>query len=549
MIKHALQYLRFLLPSVFINKKKRNYENLERSFGQVKEETFDFELIEKYFKSNKHNNLQEVISDKTCNDLDLDDHFKFIDRTNSKVGQQYLYNQIRSGSYNEAQTALNENIIAQLQRDPKTRIYLQNLIQRLNHKDAYDICTLFNGQHIETPKWFFVIQFLSFASLISIILSFFSTTFLLVSLLIFSINFIIHYWNKGNLAQYVHSIPQLVKLNAVAGEIYRTPALQPLEPELNKAMQTINQVKNRMMFFQLEAKFQREYEIIGWFLFEMIKITFLLELFLLFGVLKRLNNKRREIESVFTFLGKVDMIISITSLRHGLKTHCIPNIQRELSIDATEMYHPLIPNCTPNSIHIRNKSILLTGSNMSGKTSFIRTVGLNVITGMTINTCFAQSMRFPRLSVSSAIRISDDLLNSKSYYFEEVLTIKDMIKRGQSSQYNLFLMDEIFKGTNTIERIAAGKAVLSALAKQNNLVMVSTHDVELTDMLDEQYDLYHFSETVENSNVGFDYKLKPGKLKTRNAIKILEINEYPSEIVQEANTIAIKLDQTHNPKP
>ena len=95
-------------------------------------------------------------------------------------------------------------------------------------------------------------------------------------------------------------------------------------------------------------------------------------------------------------------------------------------------------NCIANNINLVNKSLLLTGSNMSGKTSFIRTIGLNVITGLTINTCFAESMTIPRLRIYSAIRISDDLMNDKSYYFEEVVTIKEMIEHSSNEKFNLF---------------------------------------------------------------------------------------------------------------
>lgn len=89
----------------------------------------------------------------------------------------------------------------------------------------------------------------------------------------------------------------------------------------------------------------------------------------------------------------------------------------------------------------------------------------------------------PGMKVYSAIRIHDDLMNSKSYYFEEVLTIKEIIGRSKEKPPGLFLLDEIFKGTHTIERISAGKAVLSSLSKENNIVFVSTHDIELADLL------------------------------------------------------------------
>ena len=118
-----------------------------------------------------------------------------------------------------------------------------------------------------------------------------------------------------------------------------------------------------------------------------------------------------------------------------------------------------------------------------------------------------------------------------------------MIEKSQIPGYNLFLLDEIFKGTNTIERISAGKAVLSYLNSGSNIVFVSTHDIELADMLIDTYELYHFSEQVDNKTVDFDFKLKNGKLQNRNAIRILEINDYPKEIITEAIELSEELDK------
>jgi len=126
---------------------------------------------------------------------------------------------------------------------------------------------------------------------------------------------------------------------------------------------------------------------------------------------------------------------------------------------------------------------------------------------------------------------------------EEVLTIKEMIDKSGNGKPNLFLLDELFKGTNTVERISAGKAVLSTLTKADNIVFISTHDIELADLLKDEYELYHFSEKVDNITVDFDYKLKDGKLKNRNAIRILQINNYPDNIITEAIEISKELDR------
>lgn len=545
MIKDLIFQIKYSFSQISFNRKKEINQRLKESFGKLKDDSFDFDNIEKYFRKKDNSKAYQVISDKTCNDLDFDDLFMFLDRTYSKVGQQYLYNNLRTIKVNEKQAKLNEELITELSENPALRIKVQKEIEKLKHKDAYYITTLFQEEHLSPPKWFFVIKLLSFTSLVSLIFAFFNPIFFIVLLGVFCINFVLHYWNKNNLVQYVSSIPQLFILNNVASHLFVNPIFKKINPDLPQSIKLINEVKNRMSFFQLEAKLQGEFEIIAWFIFEIFKTMFLLEPLFLFGVLKRLNTKREEIENVYKFVGHIDMLISIGSLRNGLETFCLPIVNNDDIIVAKDISHPLIFNCTTNSIEISEKSILLTGSNMSGKTSFIRAIGLNVITGFTINTCFAKSMTFPLLKIFSAIRISDDIMNDKSYYFEEVLTIKEMLKESVNGNKNIFLLDEIFKGTNTVERISAGKSVLSALTKNNNKILVSTHDIELTDMLSDEYELYHFSETVNDKNVGFDYKLKVGKLKNRNAIRILEINDYPKEVVKEAIEIAKELDKTY----
>ena len=524
--------------------KKKIKERLTESFGNLKKDSFSFESIEKYFRNKDHTGAFQVLSDKTCNDLDFNELFMFVDRTTSKVGQQFLYNTLRTIPSNGDKFIEQEKLIEQITNDSNLRLKLQIHLDTLTRDSTYFITSLFQDEHIKKPKWFFVIPLLSFTSLLSILLLPFTPQFFFVLLGVIIINLAIHYWNKRNLYEYLGSIPQLLKLNMVAKELLKFNLPTQRSSDLTESIKIIDKVKNRMAFFKLEAKFQSDAGIAFWSMLELVKALFLLEPLLLFGILKQLDTKRKEIEKVFSFVGYIDSLISIASLRQGLNQFCLPGIKDKGKVlEVTEMYHPLIVNCVPNSIQVVNKSILLTGSNMSGKTSFIRTIGLNTITGLTINTCFAKQFSLSRLKIYSAIRISDDLMNDKSYYFEEVLTIKEMIEKSQMSESNLFLLDEIFKGTNTIERISAGKAVLSFLNSLNNIVFVSTHDVELADMLMDTYELYHFSEQVDNKTVDFDFKLKSGKLKNRNAIRILEINDYPEKIITEAIEISKELDK------
>jgi hypothetical protein len=523
---------------------KKTKQRLNQSFGELKDDPFYFDSIERYFRNRDHSGAFQILSDKTCRDLDFNELFMFVDRTTSKPGQQFLYNTLRTIPQNGDNITERENLIQEITNDSDLRLDIQLQLDKLTNESSYYISTLFQEEHLKKPKWFFIIRVLSFSSLISLILTLFIPQFFFVLLVIVIANLGIHYWNKQNLYAYLGTIPQLLVLTTVAGKLLKIKILKDVDENVHESIGSIEKLKNHMSFFKLEPEVQTDVGTAFLTFLEIFKALFLLEPLLLFGVLKQLDTKRKEIENVYSFVGFVDSLVSIASLRQGLKSFCLPQIENNQKIiDASGIYHPLIIDCVSNSIKLNDNSVLLTGSNMSGKTSFIRTIGLNIITGLTINTCFASQFRFPRLKIFSAIRISDNLMNDKSYYFEEVLTIKEMIEKSQTGESNLFLLDEIFKGTNTIERISAGRAVLSYLNNKSNIVFVSTHDIELTELLKDTYNLYHFSEQVENKTVDFDFKLKEGKLTTRNAIKILEINDYPGQIISEAIELSKELDK------
>ena len=298
----------------------------------------------------------------------------------------------------------------------------------------------------------------------------------------------------------------------------------------------------QMSLFKLEVKLQSEIGLAVEYLVELVKALFLIEPLVLYNVLKELDSKRSEVQQVYEFIGELDVAISISFLRNDVPYFCFPKLtSQKKRITATEVYHPLIYQSIPNSIDLNERSALLTGSNMSGKTTFIRTIGINAITAQTINTCFAEEFNAPVLKIHSAVRISDDLLSEKSYYFEEVLTVKYLLEESTSGFQNLFLLDELFKGTNTVERIASGKAVLAYLDKGPNIVFVATHDLELAELLENKFSLYHFTEVVQDGAIAFDYKIKTGNLRNTNAIRILELNGYPREVTDEATILANRI--------
>ena len=515
--------------------RKKQYLKIKESWAKIKSSDFDFHRISSYFCNNDNTKYFQVISKKTINDIDFHELFMFLDRTNSKIGQQYLYNKLLvidlKYKFDEQ-----EKLIEYYNNNEQCRIETQLLLTKLNKTEAYYISSLFQDEYIKKPKWFWVIPALSIVNLASLILAIFLPKFFLVLFFTLIISLLFHYWNKRNIFIYTESISQLVSMLEVTRKLLKKHS----DNAVQNTLKSFEKLKMALSIFSMESKSNNsDFAVMIFAILEHIKIFFLIEPIFVFHVLENLDNKRTDLHKLFKYIGNIDSAISIASLRASLKYFCKPEFSNDSPVLSYEnIYHPLIIDCVENSLIVNGKSILLTGSNMSGKTTFIRTNAINVLCAQTINTCFATKFVLKPMQLFSAIRITDDLMNDRSYYFEEVLTIKQIVNESESDSYKLFLLDEIFKGTNTIERIAAGKAVLSYIGKNKNIVFVSTHDIELTELLNDSYELYHFTETIENGSVNFDYKLKEGNLATRNAIKILEMNEYPSEITDEAKEIS-----------
>ncbi|MBK5208296.1 MAG: DNA mismatch repair protein MutS, partial [Flavobacteriaceae bacterium] len=466
--------------------------------------------------------------------------FKFIDRTSSKIGQQYLYFKIRTIETSEKLRKF--DVLSNLFLNNETlRFKSQLILSNLNSNDSYDLEKLINDKPIEKPKYLKFIYVSSLTSVLLLILTFFNPVFSLFLLPIFFINTIFHYKNKENVTYYISAVNQLSKALKAGKELSQFEEIKLHFSNLS-FIKNVSTLQIKTEFVGFENVLINEYALPFWFLIELIKIQFMVEYIIFFSFIDSITKEKDNIDKLFQFIGEIDSAISTASLKSGKNQICTPKFTKNKQIISKDIYHPLIDNCIPNNLNLINNSLLLTGSNMSGKTTFIRTIAINSILAQTLNICFAKEYSAPFLKVYSSIRITDDLLEDTSYYLKEVLTIKELIEASKDKNPCLFVLDEIFKGTNTIERVSGGKAILSYLNKENHIVLVSTHDIELTELLEkESYELHHFSENIENDELYFDHKLKAGKLKTRNAIKILELYKYPAEIITDAR----KTEQNH----
>lgn len=195
--------------------------------------------------------------------------------------------------------------------------------------------------------------------------------------------------------------------------------------------------------------------------------------------------------------------------------------------------HPLIEQAVPNDFDF-TQNVLLTGSNASGKSTFMKAIALNLILAQAVQTVTAQQFHYQPGIVKTTMANADDVLSGDSYFMAEIKSLKRLLNYDASIPHYFFI-DEIFKGTNTAERIAASQAVLEYLAQfQEIKVIAATHDIELTRQLHPIYANYHFNETIQQNAIHFDYTIKKGPANTRNALELIRIMDFPLIIYQNA---------------
>jgi DNA mismatch repair ATPase MutS len=265
---------------------------------------------------------------------------------------------------------------------------------------------------------------------------------------------------------------------------------------------------------------------------------------------RELRERSAELLRVIDAVGDIDAAIAVASFRAGTEGWTRPvRLAERAAARLTDVRHVLVPDAVPNSVALGPPhGVIVTGSNMSGKSTFLRTVGTTMVMAQTINTCLASRYEAPAFMVRSCIGRNDDIMSGKSYYIVEVESVLSLVRASETTAAHLFLFDELFRGTNAVERIAAGEAVLTQIgqprdgAPSPHIVIAATHDHELVDLLQGLYAPYHFTDTVGPEGLVFEYRLQSGPATTRNAITLLQLNGAPPELVERAMRRAAVLD-------
>lgn len=266
----------------------------------------------------------------------------------------------------------------------------------------------------------------------------------------------------------------------------------------------------------------------------LFKMSFMLDYFFFHIIQFTYIKHQEELLQCYDYISTLDNHYSLVMYRRTLHTYCEPSIIKDKQqITFSNLLHPLLTEAVPNSLNIKH-NILLTGSNASGKSTFMKAVATNLILAQTLNTATAEAFSYKPGLVYTSMANTDDILSGDSYFMTELKSIRRLFNI-KNNQLVYCFIDEIFKGTNTTERIAASESVLNYLDTEKHYkVIAATHDIELSEYLKANYENYHFNESIENNQIYFDYKIKKGKANTRNAIELLRITQFPEKVYTRA---------------
>jgi len=233
-------------------------------------------------------------------------------------------------------------------------------------------------------------------------------------------------------------------------------------------------------------------------------------------------------EDWFLAIGEFESMLSFSHLPNICSNTSLPIInEKSRAIEANGIGHPLLPNNARvnNDFNLHDNILIVSGSNMSGKTTFLRTIGINIVLARTGGFVCAKDMQLAILGVVTSMRLADDLNEGVSTFYAELKRIKAVIELAKAQPNTVFLIDEIFRGTNSVDRLAGAKGVIENLNNLNAMGLLSTHDLELCE-LESTYKRirnYSFSEHYKDDKLIFDYKLKSGKSNTTNANYLMKM--------------------------
>lgn len=517
-------------------------KTFEENYGKVNKRRWKPEELERISRYNNYRNSNSAIDNLTWNDLDMDLVYEQMAYTRSSLGDDYLYYMLRNPVTEEPCLLAREKKISFLAEHREIRIKLQVMFALIGKIKNYSFADYVKYLMKEEPRsnvkhYLADILILTSVFMIGFNIGLGWAAFFLLILY----NIVTYFKDKAYLEPYLISLRYLFKIKNYAKEIVEILP-EEWKEERNKLQEILSSMKkiekNSFLVMSPGRMGGEGLELI----LDYLRMCLHLDIIKFNRMLLKLQMQEENIWKLYEILGETDAFIAVAEYRAFLPEFTLPEFQKETCFYAVDVYHPLIENPVSNSIEMK-KNVLLTGSNASGKSTFLKTMGLNILLAQTVHTCVAREFRLPFCRVYTSMSLKDSLLLKDSYYMAEIKAMKRILDAADEQSPIICMVDEVLKGTNTVERIAASTQILKSMSGKNIICIAATHDIELTRTLEKDYDNYHFEETMKGQDVIFSYELKEGRATSCNAICLLENLGYDKCLIEKARIMVDKFEE------
>ena len=518
--------------------KKRKHQ-LKVEWGNTPEEEYTsekYDSLKAFYQSIKDDRLD--VDDITWNDLDMNEIYMQMNNTQCSIGEEYLYALLRKPCFSPEELEERNRLMKFFSENEEKRILLQTKLYPIGKLSIISIYDYINRLDEQEAKSNLGHYFMSMGLIFSIVLIFINPGLGGICTVGFVANNILQYYKeKAKIEKYLTVFSYIFRLLDSIKGIHQLDI-----PEVKTYTDTLKQDANLFKRFRKGAFLLISKNVSGNpidMLLDYVRMLFHVDLIKYNSMLGFFKKNRKVLNQIFINIGFLDSMIAAASFRKMISYYCEPNLVKtgHPKLTVTDLYHPLLETPITNSI-AEEQSVLITGSNASGKSTFIKTLAINAILSQTIYTSTSKNYKASYFMIYSSMALRDNIFSNESYYIVEIKSLKRILDHINDKIPALCFIDEVLRGTNTLERIAASSRILSSLSKKNALVFAATHDIELTQILENGYSNYHFQERIEENEILFDYKLYKGKAISKNAIKLLGMLGYPKEIINSAENAA-----------
>ena len=528
-------------------KEKRQREKNHNLWGRLSEKRYtkdQLQMIASYYRGQ---DARFSIDDITWNDLSMDEVFMSLNTTYSSVGEEYLYHTLRTPVFSLEELEKRSVLADVFEGNQKARedvaFYLSSMGKNYRIPFTEYITRLMELNQGNNVLHLILLMLFVVSAILTIVKPDYGLPMLIFILLV---NIASYYKEKGRVEPFFICIQRIAQLSDSAEKIaaLRVPQMEDMTGELLTVTKQIKRDLRGAGMIQTGGS-------MGGSLIDVIldylRMITHIDLIAFNHIFRSLKLRETEIFHLIDLMGRLELALATASLREALPVWCRPDLSGiKPKLDAENLYHPLIRDAIPNSINTE-RHVLLTGSNASGKSTFLKSVAINAILAQTLYMTAASRYRSSWFKVYSSMALSDNLFEGESYFIVEIKSLKRIMdSMGETDYPVLCFVDEVLRGTNTVERIAASAQILKSFHGKNALCFAATHDIELTTLLSPYYDNYHFAEDVRENDVYFPYLLKEGPAKSRNAIRLLGVMGYEGELTRTAEETARRFLESGN---